>query len=265
MTNDILLLYIILGALQGFLEWLPISSSAQVTILGAFLGLKIVESLEFAFFLHIASGFAALFYLRNNVREIIFNDTIHNLNSRLAKLSIATLISFLIALPVDHFLMDFLENLDLNSVMCIIGILLIVTGILMMKGGGKALKEEPTFHDLIVAGILQGFSILPGISRSGITFSALLIMGVKEDKALIWSYIMGIPAVIAAGFYNFLRISFNVSIICIVSSALMAFVFGILSIDTMLRLSRKMNYEHLTISLGILYIILFIFSLLFQH
>jgi len=119
MTNDILLLYIILGALQGFLEWLPISSSAQVTILGAFLGLKIVESLEFAFFLHIASGFAALFYLRNNVREIIFNDTIHK-NSRLVKLSIAILISFLIALPVDYFLMDFLENLDLNSVMCII-------------------------------------------------------------------------------------------------------------------------------------------------
>jgi|GEM_PF-3097675 len=224
-------------------------------ILGSLLGFKLIESLEVAFSLHLASGFAALVYLYRESRRILFRPSPQRgkSDSPLTKLAAATLLSFAIAYPLDCLSRETLQNMSLDAAMGFIGVLLLVTGLLMSTRKVE-FKNEPSLLDLLVAGIGQGFSILPGISRSGVTFSILLLLGVEKTSALLWSYFIGIPAVIAAGLYNFLKIETYISLELILASSLSAFFSGLASIGIMLKVSRKVRYEYLTVSLGLLYI-----------
>ncbi len=258
------LLFILLGLLQGFLEWLPVSSSAQVMILSALLGYGLVESFEIAFSLHLASGLAALSYLYFRRSESAFPraDLRGGLENPWIKIAVSVFISFVVAYPLHLLTKKVLEGISLDIAMGIIGVLLLVTGLLMSRKNPR-FKKNPSFSDLLIAGICQGFSILPGISRSGITFSVLLLLGVEKTSALLWSYYIGIPVVFAAGLYNILEIESYIRLSYILASSFAAFISGLASIGVMLEIAKKVEYSHLTISLGLLYVIssiaLFIF------
>jgi len=251
------LLFILLGFLQGFLEWLPVSSSAQVMILSSLLGFKLIESFEIAFSLHLASALAAisyLYFIKNPKNTFLREDSRGILDNPWVKLTASVLISFIVAYPLDLLIREVFEGISLDAVMGIIGVLLLITGLLMSKKGIK-LKENPSFRDLLIAGVCQGFSVLPGISRSGITFSILLLLGIDKTSALLWSYYIGIPAVLAAGLYNILKIESYISLELILASSLTAFISGFASIGFMLKVAKRVEYSQLTMSLGLLYII----------
>ena len=67
-----LLLYVILGIVQGVLEWLPVSSEGQIVLITTwFSDLSLVESLRIAFWLHFGTMFAAIFYYKHEWREVV--------------------------------------------------------------------------------------------------------------------------------------------------------------------------------------------------
>jgi len=136
----------------------------------------------------------------------------------------------------------------------IIGVALILTGIILKKTretplerlekGLKKEKDEVTIFDAIVAGIAQGISVVPGISRSGMTIGSLLLLGVKQEKAVEFSFLMAVPAILGLGalFLEFPEVSRSSEDISLpLISIFSAFIVSLLMIDVMLKIAKRLH------------------------
>ena len=254
----------ILGILQGILEWLPVSSEGILTLVSInFLKISTLEAIKFSIWLHLGTFFAAIFYFRKDIIGLIKHLPVYFKNFRFADektklinfLIISTLLTGLIGFPIFLFVLDFFSSISAKIMTFLIGLLLIMTGFIQKKSkeGFKdinALKKE----DGIILGFLQGFSILPGISRSGVTTSGLLFRRFNSETALKLSFLMSIPAIFVAeiGLGILEGVEFSLAS---VSSVLMSFLFGLLSIGLLLKIARKVEFWKFCIILGLISII----------
>lgn len=240
---------IILGAIQGITEWLPISSSAMTTlVMTNFYGIENVsELLHAALFLHLGTFLAALIYFRKDVYKIIttiFEYKYSDLKSRntLKFLLLSTLISGILGIII----LLLLTKLDLavtgKTITLFVGIMLLFTGILQIKIKKRGLRQERnlTTNDSVVAGVAQGLASLPGVSRSGITVSTLLLKNFDDTTALRLSFLMSLPIVLAGNIIlNFSEFTFtNTALYGLATS----FIFGILTIHGLIKISKKINF-----------------------
>lgn len=137
-----------------------------------------------------------------------------------------------------------------DLVMAIIGALLIITGVVLRYAPQSAgTKTTVGIKDAVVLGVVQAFSIFPGLSRSGLTVSALLFRGVKVNYALKLSFLMSIPVVLAAevGLVLMNKISFD---LLALGGILTAFLFGILTIGTLMRIATRIAFWKFCLFLG---------------
>jgi len=189
-----------LGVLQGILEWLPVSSEGQtMLVMLNFMQIDPADAITVAIFLHIGTMFAVLIKFR---REFV---TMLNLDSKLLKVIIvATLSTAITAVPLLIFIKDLLATGEVANIL--IGVMLILTGIMLgiqkRMGNSYRTLDEITTRDMVFAGLAQGFSIIPGISRSGTTITVLLMCGIKQELALKLSFLMSVPAAVS---YTHLR------------------------------------------------------------
>lgn len=255
---------VILGSLQGILEWFPVSSEGILTLISInFLGLATADAISFSIWLHLGTFFAALIYFRNDILALIkhFPVYIKDFNSDDEKtklttfLIISTIITGIVGLPIFLFALNILGGVSAKIMTSLIGIFLIFTGIIQ-KRSKEGMKETANLQkkDGVLLGILQGFSALPGISRSGITMSGLLFKKFNSETALKLSFLMSMPAVLVAeiglGVLKGVDVSLN-SIVSIVFS----FILGLLTIDMMLKISRKIEFWKFCIALGLIAIL----------
>ena len=247
-----IIIQLLLGAIQGITEWLPISSSGIVTLINTnFLGITDVGVLlHTALFLHLGTFFAALIYFRKDVLHLfktLFEYKYQDESSKrtLKFLIIATILSGIIGLFILKFLILFGEQLEFTgkSITAFIGILLLFTGIIQIKIKNIGLRKERNIKnsDSILLGIFQGFASLPGVSRSGITISTLLLKKFDDTTALRLSFLMSLPIVLLGNlflnFQDFTKIVNSASIYGLLAS----FFFGLLTIHFLMNLSRKIN------------------------
>ncbi len=254
---------IILGIVQGVSEWLPISSEGMTTLvmINVF-NRTLADALPIAIWLHTGTLLSALVYFRTDVKEILREmphylknrDVQEKKNSIITFLLIATAITGIIGLPLILFATG-LEEFSGKLATAFIGALLIITGLLQMSASKRAKKrEQPVIMDSIITGIAQGFAALPGISRSGITVSILLLRDIEASQALRLSFLMSIPAIIAAdlGMAAMGMISFNLNALL---GLFFAFLFGIITIDLFIKAAKKFDFSKFCIALGILSIL----------
>jgi undecaprenyl-diphosphatase len=256
---------IILGIIQGITEWLPISSSGQsMLVMMKIFGVEPSEAFSFAIYLHFGTLLAVVIKLRNELRSIIISLPKFREDSLTSFLIVSTLFSALVGIPIYKLLKENFERSQGDFTMTFIGFLLILTGIFLyfsMKrliGGHKEVKNINSF-DMIIAGIAQGFAILPGISRSGVTISTLLLRNFNQATALKISFLMSIPAIIGGIFFTLISgggemIEFSLE--NLVVGILFSFIFGYLTIDALLKFSRKVRFEFFCIVFGFLTIVL---------
>ena len=173
----------------------------------------------------------------------------------------------------------FTENLILPAdfiFTSFIGILLIITGLVLSKQPEQGSRELPalTSNEAFILGLTQGIAALPGISRSGMTITFLLLIGLTHRDALKTSFLISIPAVLGATVLEFLLNGFTLSItgitvgevyfsfpILIFSILLTAFI-GYITMDSLIKL-KKIPYDKFCIGFGILTIALgFLFLIL---
>lgn len=193
---------IILGIIQGIAEFLPVSSSGHLLVTRNLMDLGDVPVL-FDILLHIATLIVVVFIFRARVITLFRSlfrwfarksDDSDKSNLRMILLIIvATFFTGLIGVAIES--TDFFQNPKMVS------FFFIVTAVILWTS--KYAKARKSYENLgakegLILGIAQGFGVIPGISRSGITISAGLLGGIDREKAGEISFIISIPAILGA-------------------------------------------------------------------
>ena len=230
---------IILGIIQGLTEFLPISSTAHLTLSGKFMGLISDKNPEswtaFMAVIQLGTMIAVLFYFRNDIIKILVDFISDNLikrksfnaqsnNSRLGWFIILGSIPVIV---IGLAFKDLIEGAFTKN-LYVISISLIVLAIILAiaEKFGKFLKDENRLAVVpsILIGIAQAFALIPGSSRSGTTITAGLFLGYKRDVAARFSFLLSIPAVLGSGLLEFYQ-----SLQYLTSSELLNLIVGTVS------------------------------------
>jgi undecaprenyl-diphosphatase len=257
--------YILLGIVQGITEWLPISSSGMLTLVmtNFFKITNLPVLLQQSLFLHLGTFLAALVYFRNDVAKVIlsiFKKDMKEYRKVLRFLIISTIITGIIGLGII-FLLSEVGNLTGKTITFGIGILLLITAgmqFAVKKRGIRTLKDITTSSS-ILAGLAQGIAALPGISRSGMTISTLLLNKFDDTTALRLSFLMSLPAVLLGNIFLNLSDMAVVFSIEILYGVLFAFIAGIITIHLLITLAKKINFAWFALIFGILMILSIVF------
>ena len=251
---------IILGAIQGVTEWLPISSQAMVFLFSRlFFDIAHTEALKISIWLHSGTLLAVVAYFWKDIVRILKGK-----DKRLFFfLVLATIMSGIIAIPL-LFLLFWIE-LQEALFTIIIGFFLIIVAFLQKKSRelkASASTMRLTRLDCLIVGIAQGFAVLPGFSRSGLTISALLVRKYSLKDTFYLSFLMSIPIVFLAQIaLPIFEKEFAITSSFLVG-ALTAAVVGFISIRALLQFAQRVNFFKATLTLGIIIIFLGIILLL---
>jgi len=255
---------IVLGIVQGVTEWLPVSSEGVVVLLQLHIfqdGLVFADLIRFALFLHLGTFLAALVYFWKEVKAILSAVVSYSTASQETK----NLLWFLVRASavsgvIGMFLFFALEQMQetlLNSSKGItlgIGFLLLFTAFFQFqKRAGFKTEKNLTVQNSIILGAVQGFTILPGLSRSGFTISALLLSGFKEESALRLSFLLSLPAVLGANIlFGFANINFGIEMFI---ALLFSFLFGLATIKFLFAVAQKLRFGWFVLVFGVITIL----------
>ena len=243
------------GMLQGVTEWLPVSSSGQVVILLEGVDVEAKDGLALAFFLHFGTLLAVTARLRGDVREVAGNLGRWRTDATVRFLLVATVVSLVLGFVMVQTLEEAVEG-SLGGVllMVLVGAMLMVTGLVLRSArgrGGDRGAGDLSDGEAVVMGLVQGLAALPGISRSGMTVSALLMDRVDADEALRLSFLMSIPVTVAVVLYEAVTWDLgSVGAVPVAVGVLASFGFGYLTIDGLLALSRRVDWSVFCLAFG---------------
>jgi undecaprenyl-diphosphatase len=264
------LLGIVLGIVQGVSEWLPISSKTQVIIASNVLfGLSFTQGYALGLFLEAGTFIAAVYYFRKEVGRVLLalvgrGDQEGRL--LLKFLVVTTIFTALVGVAIYATVSDTIKGPVLGVPMIALGCVLIGDGVLISLAKGryvptKGLKDL-SLRDFILIGVVQGIAAFPGVSRSGATVSAMLLLGINPRDSFRLSFLALIPASVGAAGVTVLlshdQLSSAISTIgisVILLSILVTVAIGIVFIRLLLRFAGSQRIAILTFSLGVLAII----------
>lgn len=193
-----------MSAIQALTEWLPISSSGHLKIVEKFFGLNVPILFDVA--LHLGTLVVTLIFFRREVKSV-FSSLMHldfGTDGKLIPLIIVgSFPTALIGLAIYIFLEKPLQEISAVAVS------LIVCGLVLYSA--KVAKENRgniDFKTAFMIGVAQGIAVIPGLSRSGLTITTALLLGVKRDEAFKFSFLLSVPAVLGA-FFLTLQTFFN--------------------------------------------------------
>ncbi len=245
---------IIAAALQGVLEWLPVSSEGIVTLSLGFLNYSFKEGMNIALFLHLGTLIASLSFFRQEIFAF-FKLKKKNL---LSFVLLSGIVSSLLGLPAYLFL----QEINFNHVLgqALIGSALMITGFLQLKRKEKGERQAKSINkkDGLLTGLAQAFSVLPGISRSGITTIILNWRGFDIKNALKLSFLCGIIPIFGAQLFTGLKEGFFFQPKYLILT-LVSFIVGRISIGYLLEVAERINFGKFCLFFGFLNIILIFF------
>lgn len=239
---------LVLGALQGITEWLPVSSEGQTMLaMINWLGMRPTDALSCSIFLHIGTMLAVLVRFRRELMRML------NTESKLMRtVIVSTLCTGVTGVPLYILFRESFTGGEKATLL--IGALLITTGLMLrLRGSSTKDGEDITTKEMAILGLAQGFSILPGVSRSGTTLTVLLMQGMKQDDALMISFIISVPAVLGAIALDCLAGS-PLSIQSLPGAAMLtaSFITGYATMDVLMRFARNVSFSWFCIAMGMI-------------
>lgn len=264
---------VIQGIIQGLTEFLPVSSSGHLSVWQHFCGEGGETAGIYSILLHLGTLLAVLIAFRGEVCAMcaeffkmlgeIFSGRFDKSCAEPARRRIFLLIISLLPLCGFYFLTDFYTSLAADNDIIVEGVCFLLTAALLLvssrcvKAGGRT-AESMTWKDALAMGIMQGIAPLPGLSRSGSTISIGLIMGVEREEAVAFSFIMGVPAVLAANLLEApkalsgaVEINWGAAIIGMIT-ALFVGIAAIKTVKTLVKSDRFTYFAWYLIAAGIL-------------
>lgn len=266
---------VFLGIVQGITEFLPVSSSGHLAILQNLFHINTESTMLFDILLHIGTLAAVFTVYHKDIRKMItaffqiignlfFNLRIFFLN-RIHKTSLKyrrvvhnnyqkfVVLIFISTIPTALIGFAGRELVSAaSSTLLIPGICLLMTGVLLLIADnspeGRKVPKDISAKNAILIGIAQGFSTLPGLSRSGTTITACLLCGMDRRFAVKYSFLLSVPAVLGAAVLELRDAAaeplsasaLGVSLAGMVTAA----VVGYISIKTLLILVRGKKFKY---------------------
>jgi undecaprenyl-diphosphatase len=257
----------LLGAIQGVSEWLPISSKTQVIIASYYIfNLKFGQGYALGLFLEAGTFITATVYFRRQVFGVLKalvgrGDQEERMLLRF--LLIATAVTAVLGVIIYKVVSESVTGPALGIPMIILGCVLIGDGVLITVARGRRMPTRGLVdlrsRDIVIIGVAQGIAAFPGVSRSGATVSAMLLMGVKPEDSFRLSFLALIPASIGAAGTSVLLSKASIGSVVgtltlpvILLAILVTVIVGVVSIRTLLRVAGSKRIALLTFVLGAL-------------
>lgn len=259
MTLREILVAIAAGVVQGLVEWLPISSSGNLSLFLTALGTSPDIALRLALFLQMGTTLSAAVYYRDTILDAVSavpgwrpRSAFDEINAETSFVLVATAMTGIVGIPIYLLLIDVASALTGGAFVALIGALLVLTGLLQRATDAVSLGERgtPSLVDAIIVGAFQGVTILPGVSRSGTTASVLLFRGYEGPAAFRLSFLLSIPAGIGAGVLitldDGLPTTGSEAIVALAVSAIVGYVM----IDAIMRVVHEVDFWIVCVVLG---------------
>ncbi len=235
---------VILCLIQGLSEFLPVSSSGHLLLFENILGID-GNLLLLNLFLHLATLCAVVIVYRKIIWKLLKKP----FQPLTYKLIISTLITLIFAFTYEIFCID-------KYVGKIYGFCFLITAVLLFaaykfqKKSSIVKVGEISYKSSCIVGIVQGFAVLPGISRSGSTISALLLCGNDETEAAEFSFLLSVPIILGGFVFELIKIDDFSNVFSMISPLMCVFAFvftflvSIISLKITLKMlkNKKFNY-----------------------
>ena len=236
--------FILYGLIQGFTEFIPVSSTAHLKVISLFFGID-DPGPSLSAIIQIGSVLALIWYFRNDIFNLrrkyskkLFKYLLHESLFRSILIGTIPIILFggTIKLFIPYFFDKFLRsNFSIALVSIIMAIFMHLAD--SSRKGTINLKNHNYSHSFLI-GLSQAFAVLPGVSRSGVTISTALISGWERTDAAKFSFLLGIPAISLASIAEFISslnefnsTSLSQLIVCLITT----FLSSLLAINFLLR------------------------------
>lgn len=246
---------ILLGAVEGFTEFLPVSSTGHLTILESVLGHSIDDPdiTAFTAIIQVGAVAATIFYLRHDILRLLrawlrgLADPAER-GERDYRFGWAVILGSLPIAVVGLVFKDQIET-TLRSLWFVAGALILWSGV-MWFADSRATQErheqDVTWRDTLIIGIVQCLALIPGVSRSGATMSAGLLRGIDRVAVTRLSFFLSIPALTGAGILQtideFDRISNGVGWGPTLLATAVSFVVALAAVSWLLRYIARHTY-----------------------
>lgn len=259
---------LILGLVQGFTEYLPVSSSGHLAIGSALFGIDPEENLSFTIVVHVATVMSTLVILWKEIDWIFRGLFKFELNPE-TKYVINILISMIPIMIIGLFFKDQVEAI-FGSGLTIVGCMLLVTASLLAFSYyyKPKQKEHISRTDAFIIGIAQACAVLPGLSRSGSTIATGLLLGDSKSKLAQFSFLMVIPPILGEALLDGVKLikgealSDTIPAISLIVGFIAAFVAGCIACKWMINIVKKGKLIYFAIYCGIVGVATLVFSLI---
>jgi undecaprenyl-diphosphatase len=246
---------ILLGAVEGFTEFLPISSTGHLTILEKLLGYQIDDPDITAFTVIIQFGavLATIIFLRETILRIIVGFFAGLFGKRPKtdpdfRFGVAVIVGSIPIVIVGLLFKDAIET-TLRSLWFVGAALILWSGVMWFADRNATQRrheEDITWKDTLIIGLVQCLALIPGISRSGATASAGLLRGIDRVTITKLSFLLSIPALTGAsilqGVDEYDRISGGVGWPATIAATVVSFIVGYISVSWLLKFIANHSY-----------------------
>lgn len=236
--------YALLGLLQGLTEFLPVSSSGHLVLAQRLLGLD-PPGVALEAVLHLATLAAVVVYFHRSLGQLARG--LISPAGGAERRYIGSLILGTFPIAVVGYL--FRESIEgaFASPGTVGWMLLVTAAALGLAGWGarRARREELRLGDALLVGLAQAVALLPGASRSGLTISAGILLGVSPKQATRFSFLLALPALLGAGLLTLLEAPPTLApgeAVGLASAGLVALISGLVAIHLLLRLLRRLPW-----------------------
>ncbi|MFL2989672.1 MAG: undecaprenyl-diphosphate phosphatase [Candidatus Neomarinimicrobiota bacterium] len=223
---------VILGILQGITEFLPVSSSGHLVLAQYMLGIKSPgNTLEILF--HVGTLFSVIYVFNKDLKSIVISLNEKPTQKLVIYIIIATIPAVIIGLIFKNHI------INLFSSIVPVGYALLLTGVILtLSINFKNKNKSLSYLYSLLIGLAQAMAIVPGISRSGITISISMLLGMPPKEAARFSFLLSIPVIIGAGLLGFLELE-SYGLLTpklIITAILTSFIIGTLSLKILLKI-----------------------------
>jgi len=254
---------IILGLVQGLIEFLPVSSSGHLELVKELFGSERVpkESITFTIVVHFATALSTIVVFRKDIATLL-RGLLSFKDREAMNFSLKIIISMFPAALVGVLFEEEIDALFSGKIL-LVGSMLILTGLLLfLADKAKKTDKKVGFVDALIIGVAQAIAILPGISRSGATISTSVLLGVDREKAARFSFLMVVPLIFGKMAKDLLGegVDFTSSNAGVYAAGFAAaFVAGLLACTWMISLVKRSQlryFSYYCFAVGIIAIIL---------